>query len=46
MAMTDGQVLARFGQALWDPTRCRVLMALRDGPAYPADLADLAGVSR
>lgn len=44
--MTDGQVLARFGQALSDPTRCRVLLALRDGPAYPADLADLAGVSR
>jgi len=46
MVMTDGQVLARFGQALSDPTRCRVLLALRDGPAYPADLADLAGVSR
>jgi DNA-binding transcriptional ArsR family regulator len=46
MMMTDGQVLARFGQALSDPTRCRVLLALRDGPAYPADLADLAGVSR
>ena len=46
MVMTDGQVLARFGQALSDPTRCRVLLVLRDGPAYPADLADLAGVSR
>lgn len=44
--MTDGKVLARFGQALSDPTRCRVLLALRDGPAYPADLAELAGVSR
>lgn len=44
--MMEGQVLARFGQALADPTRCRVLLALRDGPAYPADLAVLAGVSR
>jgi ArsR family transcriptional regulator, cadmium/lead-responsive transcriptional repressor len=31
---------------LSDPTRTKVLLALRDGPAYPADLADLAGVSR
>jgi len=41
-----GQVLARFGQALSDPTRSRVLLALREAPAYPADLADLIGVSR
>ena len=41
-----GEVLARFGGALSDPTRCRVLLALRDAPAYPADLADLLGVSR
>ena len=39
-------VLARFGHALSDPTRCRLLLALRDGPAYPADLADQLGVSR
>lgn len=39
-------VLSRFGHALSDPTRCRLLLALRDGPAYPADLADLLGVSR
>lgn len=39
-------VLARFGHALSDPTRARVLLALHDGPAYPADLADSAGVSR
>ena len=38
--------LARFRQALSDPTRTRVLLALREGPAYPSDLADLAGVSR
>jgi DNA-binding transcriptional ArsR family regulator len=41
-----GQVLARFGHALSDPTRARVLLALREAPAYPADLADLIGVSR
>jgi DNA-binding transcriptional ArsR family regulator len=38
--------LARFGQALSDPTRARVLMALREGPAYPADLAETLTVSR
>ncbi|MEU8075223.1 metalloregulator ArsR/SmtB family transcription factor [Catellatospora citrea] len=43
---TYGQVLARFGHALSDPTRARLLLALRDGPAYPADLADLLEVSR
>ena len=43
---SSGQVLARFGHALADPTRARVLLALREAPAYPADLADLAGVSR
>src|SRR6478609_11857704 len=41
-----GEVLARFGGALSDPTRCRVLLALRDAPAYPTDLADSLGVSR
>lgn len=44
--VTSGQVLARFGHALSDPTRARVLLALQDAPAYPADLADLLGVSR
>jgi DNA-binding transcriptional ArsR family regulator len=40
------QVLSRFGHALSDPTRCRLLLVLRDGPSYPADLADQLGVSR
>jgi DNA-binding transcriptional ArsR family regulator len=44
--LTHGQVLARFGHALSDPTRARVLLALNDGPGYPAELADLLGVSR
>jgi DNA-binding transcriptional ArsR family regulator len=43
---TSTDALARFGHALSDPTRTRVLLALREGPAYPADLAVLAGVSR
>jgi DNA-binding transcriptional ArsR family regulator len=38
--------LSRFGHALSDLTRTRVLLALREGPQYPADLADLAGVTR
>jgi DNA-binding transcriptional ArsR family regulator len=42
----QARVLARFGHALSDPTRCRLLLALRGGPAYPADLADALGVSR
>jgi hypothetical protein len=44
--VTHGDVLARFGQALSDPTRARVLLALRYAAAYPADLAGLMGVSR
>ena len=42
----DIEVLARFGRALADPIRCRILLILRDAPAYPADLADTIGVSR
>ena len=44
--LTHGQVLARFGHALSDPTRARVLLALREAPGYPAELADLLGTSR
>ena len=39
-------VLARFGHALSDPTRARLLLALRDAPGYPAELADALGASR
>jgi DNA-binding transcriptional ArsR family regulator len=41
-----GEVLARFGHALSDPTRARLLLALREAPGYPAELADGLGVSR
>ncbi|MFD4559707.1 ArsR/SmtB family transcription factor [Streptomyces sp. NPDC058469] len=43
---TEIEVLARFGRALADPIRCRLLLALREAPAHPADLADQLGISR
>ncbi|MCL7427167.1 metalloregulator ArsR/SmtB family transcription factor [Streptomyces sp. YS415] len=43
---SDIDVLARFGRALADPIRCRILLALRQAPAFPADLADALGISR
>ncbi|MFD8591863.1 ArsR/SmtB family transcription factor [Streptomyces sp. NPDC059637] len=46
IAAPDIEVLARFGRALADPIRCRTLLALRDAPAHPSDLADALGVSR
>lgn len=45
-SVTSGAVLARFGHALSDPTRARILLALREGPGYPSELALLLGVSR
>jgi len=44
--LTFGSVLARFGHALSDPTRARILLALRDSASYPSELADVLGVSR
>ena len=44
--LTADTALARFGHALSDGTRTRVLLSLREAPAYPADLADAVGVSR
>jgi len=44
--VTYAGVLARFGHALSDPTRCRLLLALQEAPGYPAALAELLGVSR
>lgn len=43
---SDIEVLARFGRALADPIRCRILLSLREAPAYPSDLADALGISR
>jgi ArsR family transcriptional regulator, cadmium/lead-responsive transcriptional repressor len=42
----DIEVLVRFGRALADPIRCRILLALREAPAHPADLADALKISR
>lgn len=44
--LAHAEVLARFGHALSDPTRARILLALRGAPGHPADLAALLGVSR
>jgi ArsR family transcriptional regulator, cadmium/lead-responsive transcriptional repressor len=44
--LTHAPVLARFGYAVSDPTRARILLALSESPAYPSDLAGSLGVSR
>lgn len=44
--LTYADVLARFGHAVSDPTRARIMLALRESPGYPAELAELLGVSR
>ena len=43
---THRDALSRFGYALSDQTRAEILLMLRDGAAYPSDLADKIGVSR
>lgn len=43
---SEVDVLARFGRALADPIRCRLLLALAEQPAYPSDLADALDISR
>lgn len=45
-ALTHTAALARLGYALSDETRTRVLLALREAPARPSDLADALDVSR
>lgn len=42
----QGDALNRVGRALADPTRCRILVALLDGPIYPARLAETLGLTR
>jgi len=44
--LTHTDALARFGHALSDVTRTRILLNLNASPSYPADLADQIGVSR
>ncbi|WP_149083606.1 MULTISPECIES: ArsR/SmtB family transcription factor [Microbacterium] len=40
------EAVARLGHALSDRTRAGILLALRNAPARPSDLADALGVSR
>ena len=44
--LAQAPVLARFGYAVSDPTRARILLALSDVASYPSELADSLGVSR
>ncbi len=48
MVATESKLdaLVRIGKALADPTRCRILLALLEGPAYPADLAAALDLSK
>ncbi|WP_208008402.1 ArsR/SmtB family transcription factor [Agromyces protaetiae] len=46
VTLTHTAALSRLGYALADDTRSRILLALREAPAYPSDLADRIGVSR
>ena len=44
--VTRHEVLARFGHAISDPTRVNILLELRDGSRYPADLAEQLNASK
>lgn len=39
-------VLIRLGRAMADPSRARILAALTEEPAYPAELAEILGMTR
>lgn len=44
--LPEVDAMARIGRALADPTRCRILLRLLDGPAYPAEIASALDLSR
>lgn len=44
--ITHSAVLGRFGHALSDPKRARILLTLREAPSYPSELAEELGISR
>lgn len=44
--LTHTAALARLGHALSDDTRAAILLALRESPARPSELAERLGVSR
>lgn len=43
---TREAALSRLGRALADPTRRRILIALLDGPGYPAQMAAALDLTR
>ena len=40
------EAINRLGRALADPTRCRILLVLLDGPTYPGVLATELGLTK
>lgn len=46
LTLTHTDALARFGHALSDATRVRILLQLSRACGYPSDLAEQLGVSR
>ena len=46
VVLSHVQALSRLGYALSDATRVQILLALREAPAVPSELADALGVSR
>lgn len=46
VALSHAAAVTRLGYALSDGTRTRILLALREAPAVPSDLADALEVSR
>ena len=46
VTLTHTSALSRLGNALADETRTRILLALREGPARPSELAQALGVSK
>ena len=38
--------LHRLGRALADPTRCRIMLHLLDGPRYPTEIAEHLTLSK
>jgi DNA-binding transcriptional ArsR family regulator len=46
VSVIDMEALGRVGKALADETRRRILVALLDGPAFPAELAEGLDLTR
>lgn len=46
VTLSHAEAVTRLGHALSEETRTRILLALREAPAMPSDLAAALGVSR